>query len=334
MESSYRKSDSFDKVKVDIMSNYKPPYTITSKMVNIISSISEELTTIEHNKKNIITPQLRKKNRIKTLAGTLEIEGNFMGEDKITAILEGKPVLGTMLEVAEVKGAIEAYKKLEKYKYNDINSLLDAHKILMNETLTTAGTFRAVNVQVGSHIAPPHGVVSDLMQDLFDWLKNSDEHPLIKSCVFHYEFEFIHPFSDGNGRIGRLWQSVILYNWKEVFSAIPTESIVRDYQQQYYDALEDSTTNGQSTIFIEFMLEVILKTVKKQIVKSNHKSNQKSNQKIISSIKKNKNITIRELCEKTALSESGVKKIIKKLKDENRLIRVGGLKGGYWKISE
>jgi len=314
------------------MSSYKPPYTITSKMVNLISSISEELTRIEYNKKEIITPKLRRKNRIKTLVGTLEIEGNFMGEDRITAILDGKPVLGTMLEVAEVKGAINSYKNMQNYKYDDVKSLLKAHKILMDEVLKTAGNFRSVNVQVGVHIAPPHGVVSDLMQDLFDWLKNSDEHPLIKSCVFHYEFEFIHPFSDGNGRIGRLWQSVILYNWREVFSAIPTESIVRDYQQEYYDALENATTDGESTIFVEFMLEVILKTVKKQIIKSSQKSNQKSNQKIIALIKKNSKITIRELSEKTKLSESGVKKVIKQLKDDNLLVRIGALKGGYWEI--
>lgn len=314
------------------MSSYKPPYTITTTMVNLISSISEELTRIEYNKKEIITPQLRRKNRIKTLAGTLEIEGNFMGEDRITAILNGKPVLGTMLEVAEVKGAIEAYKSLEKYKPYQLEDLLKAHKLLMDEILTTAGRLRAVNVQVGNHIAPPHGVVSNLMQDLFDWLKSSDEHPLIKSCVFHYEFEFIHPFSDGNGRIGRLWQSVILYNWREVFSAIPTESIVKDYQQKYYDALEDATANGESTVFVEFMLDVILKTVKKQIIKSNQKSNYKSDQKIISLIKKNNQLTIRELCDKTKLSESGVKKVIKKLKDENRLKRVGSFKAGYWEI--
>ena len=250
------------------MSSYKPPYTITSKMVNLISAISEELTKIEYSKENIITPMLRKKNRIKTLAGTLEIEGNFMGEDKITAMLEGKKVLGTYGEILEVEGAINAYKAFENYRHDNLDDLLKAHKILMNNILNTAGSFRSVNVGVGSsegvsHVAPPFGIVPDLMRDLFDWLKNSDEHMLIKSCVFHYEFEFIHPFSDGNGRIGRLWQSVILNQYKNIFSAIPIESVVRDNQEDYYKALENAGSLGESTAFIEFMLEIILKTLVK-----------------------------------------------------------------------
>ena len=320
------------------MSSYKPPYKITSKMVNLISSISEEITHIEYNKKEIITPKLRRKNRIKTLVGTLEIEGNFMGEDRITAILDGKPVLGTMLEVAEVKGAINSYKNIQNYKYDEIRSLLEAHKILMDELLKTAGNFRSVNVQVGVHIAPPHGVVSDLMQDLFDWLKNSDEHPLIKSCVFHYEFEFIHPFSDGNGRIGRLWQSVILYNWKEVFSAIPTESIVRDYQQQYYDALENATTDGESTVFVEFMLEVILDTIRQQINNKNvplivpKNVPKKRLEKIIQLIKEDKNITILELSDILNVTDKTIKRDISKLKDKHKIKRVGSSKSGYWEI--
>ena len=171
------------------------------------------------------------------MAGTLEIEGNFMGEEKITAILDGKRVLGTYQEVLEVEGVIDAYKEFENYKFDNLSDLLKAHKLLMKGILSTAGSFRSVNVGVGSsdgvsHVAPPHGVVPDLMSNLFDWLKNSDEQPLIKSCVFHYEFEFIHPFSDGNGRIGRLWQSVILYHWRDVFIVMPTESIVRDNQEQ------------------------------------------------------------------------------------------------------
>jgi len=223
-------------------------------MVNLISSISEELTRIEYRKKEIITPRLRKKSRIKTLAGTLEIEGNFMGEEKITAMLDGKRVLGTYKEILEVEGAINTYKEFENYAYDSLDDLLKAHKTLMKEILTTAGSFRSINVGVGSsqgvsHVAPPYGVVPSLMRDLFDWLKNSDEHMLIKSCVFHYEFEFIHPFSDGNGRIGRLWQSVMLYAWREVFVVMPTESIVRDNQENYYKALEDAGSVGESTPF-------------------------------------------------------------------------------------
>lgn len=324
------------------MGSYKPPYTITSKILTLSTQISEELTKIEYDEKNIISPKLRKISRIKTLAGTLEIEGNFLGEEKITAILEGKKVLGTVMEVAEAEGAIEAYKELENYQFDSLDDLLKAHKILMDSILKTAGNFRMVNVGVGdkdgvTHVAPPPLIVPKLMGELFDWLKESDEHLLIKSCVFHYEFEFIHPFSDGNGRIGRLWQTVILKSYKELFSLIPIESVVRDNQKKYYDALENSGSVGESTPFIEFMLEIILKSLKefsKQHSKSNQKSNYKSDQKILSILKKNNKITIRELCEKTELSESGVKKIIKKLKDDNLLKRIGSLKGGHWEIIE
>ncbi|MEA3552811.1 MAG: Fic family protein, partial [Campylobacterota bacterium] len=266
--------------------SYKPPYIITSKILNLSTQISEELTKLKFNSSSKTTPLLRKKNRIKTLAGTLEIEGNFLGEEKITAIIEGKRVLATVPELAEVQGAIKAYEKLDEYRYDNIDDLLNAHKILMNEILTTAGNFRTINVQVGEHIAPQAHMVNDLMVQLFNWLESSDEHMLLKSCIFHYEFEFIHPFSDGNGRIGRLWQSVILNTYNPLFSLLPTESIVRDHQEEYYKALEDSTNIGKSTPFIEFMLEMILESIKSTL-KSNQQSNQKSDQKILHLMKEN-----------------------------------------------
>lgn len=321
-----------------------PPYTITSKMLTLATSIGEELTKIEFEANKTITPMLRKKNRIKTLAGTLEIEGNFLGEDKITAILDGKKVLGTYQEVLEVEGAINAYKEFEKYRYDALDDLLNAHKILMKDILTTAGSFRGVNVGVGneqgvSHVAPPFGVVPNLMENLFEWLKTSDEHILIKSCVFHYEFEFIHPFSDGNGRIGRLWQSVILYQWRKVFSAIPTESIIRDNQERYYEVLEELGALGECTPFIEFMLEVILEAIgsaKKSNVPKNVPKNVplKRVTKILSLINKNKNITIVELANILKVTDKTIKRDISKLKKENKLIRVGSLKSGHWEVKE
>jgi len=323
------------------MSSYKPPYTITSKMVNLISAISEELTRIEYTKKEIITPQLRKKNRIKTLAGTLEIEGNFMGEEKITAMLDGKRVLGTYKEILEVEGAINTYKEFENYAYDNLDDLLKAHKILMKEILTTAGSFRSINVGVGSsegvsHVAPPYGVVPDLMRDLFDWLKNSDEHMLIKSCVFHYEFEFIHPFSDGNGRIGRLWQSVMLYAWREVFVVMPTESIVRDNQENYYKALEEAGSAGESTPFVEFMLEVILDTIREVGNKVGNKvGNDLSDNQllILENIKINSKISASKLSQAIGISKRKIEENLAKLKAMNILKRVGGTRG-YWEVTD
>lgn len=322
------------------MSSYKPPYTLTTKMVHLVSKISEEMTKIELQEAKFITPQLRKINRIKTLAGTLEIEGNFLGEEKITAILEGKKVLGTLREITEAEGAIEAYKEFERYDALNIKDLLRAHKILMQEMLHGAGNFRTINVGVGgksgvTHVAPPCERVPELMQELFGWLKRSDEHPLIKSSIFHYEFEFIHPFSDGNGRIGRLWQSVILYSWKSVFIAIPTESIVRDFQGRYYEALELSGAMGESTPFVEFMLEVILKSIEnfiKSSAKSSAKSSVKTEDKILKIIKQNPTITIPQLAKRLQISSRAVEKQLAKLKEEQRLGRVGSNRNGEWKI--
>ena len=315
------------------MNSYTPPYKISSKILKLSTQISEELTKLQFTGTQKINPMLRKKNRIKTLAGTLEIEGNFLGEEKITAIIEGKRVLGTVKELAEVQGAIKAYEKLDEFRYDELDDLLLAHKILMDEILTTAGSFRSVNVKVGEHIAPQANMVNELMINLFSWLKNSDEHMLLKSCIFHYEFEFIHPFSDGNGRIGRLWQSVILNSFNPIFSLLPTESIVRDYQEEYYKAIEDSTSLGESTPFIEFMLEMIFKSIQTTL-KSDQKSNYKSDQKVLALMKENSKITIYELMEKLSMSESGIKKVIKKLKDENIINRVGSLKSGHWEIKE
>ncbi len=325
--------------------NYKPPYTITSKMLSLSTVISEELTKLEYIANQIITPQLRKKNRVKTIAGTLEIEGNFIGEEKITAILNGKRVLGTYEEVLEVEGAINAYKEFENYNYDSLDDLLKAHSILMKDILTTAGDFRNINVGVGgrdgvTHVAPPFGIVPNLMSELFDWLKNSDEHLLIKSCVFHYEFEFIHPFSDGNGRIGRLWQSIILYHWRNVFNAIPTESIIRDNQEDYYKALQDSGDAGESTPFIEFMLNVILKTlINLQAENQNVPNNVPNNvpikrlNEIIKLLEEDKHITIAQMAQKLNVNDKTIKRDITKLKDENKLIRVGSLRSGYWEIT-
>ncbi|QHG91385.1 Fic family protein [Sulfurimonas sp. CVO] len=317
------------------MSN-TPPYKITSKILKLSTRISEELTKLQFNKGSKVNPMLRKKNRIKTLAGTLEIEGNFLGEEKITAILDGKKVLGTVKEVAEVNGAIKAYERLDEYKYDELDDLFLAHKILMGEILSSAGSFRGVNVQVGEHIAPQPSMVNDLMTNLFAWLKNSDEHMLLKSCIFHYEFEFIHPFSDGNGRIGRLWQSVILNSFNPIFSLLPTESIVRDHQEEYYKAIENSTELGESTPFIEFMLEMILQSMQK--VKNDVPINVpkdvpiKRLNKIIELVIENRDITIAQLANMLEVSDKTIKRDIAKLKEQNRLTRVGSLKSGHWEI--
>jgi Fic family protein len=308
-----------------------PPYTITSKILKLSTKISEELTKLEFHENSRVAPLLRKKNRIKTLAGTLEIEGNYLGEEKITAILEGKHVLGTVKELAEVEGVISAYEAIENYNYTSLDDLLQAHKLMMNGLLITAGEFRSVNVAVGEHIAPPAAMVLELMENLFYWLKQTDEHPLISSSVFHYEFEFIHPFSDGNGRIGRLWQNVILQGYKKVYGNIAIESIVRDHQEEYYKALEHSTEAGESTPFIEFMLEMILEAIESS-VKDSDKSSVNTDEKLLQLFQENPHITIKALAERLRLTTRAIEKQIATLKKESRLIRVGSARKGHWEV--
>ena len=324
------------------MSNYKPPYTITNKILTTVSNIVELISELNHIKKELNSPRLRKKNRVKSIVGTLQIEGNTFSEEKVTNIINGKIVLGTMREIEEVKGAIEAYNYLEKYDYKNEKDLLKSHKFLMQNLLNNSGAYRQGNVGVGgeggvTHIAPQSTMVPHLMGELFSWLGNTDDHLLIVSCIFHYEFEFIHPFSDGNGRVGRLWQSVILNRYKSIFASIPIESVVRDNQEKYYRALEDSGNVGESTPFIEFMLEIILKTLiklKKENVPLNVPKDVplKRLDKILRLVSKNKNITIIELSNLLNVADKTIKRDIVKLKEENRLQRVGSLKSGHWEI--
>jgi len=322
------------------MSSYKPPYTITSKMLWFSNEISEMITKVSSIKKEKQAPILRKKNRVLSITGSLQIEGNTLGEEEITAIIDGKRVLGSVKEIEEVKGAIKAYENIQKYNPSTLNDLLLAHKFMMSGILNNAGSFRNENVGIYgkngvSHVAPPPYRVHELMHELFDWLKVTKEHPLIVSSIFHYEFEFIHPFSDGNGRIGRLWQSVILGNYREVFYYIPIESVVKKYQQNYYNVLEEAGTLGESTPFVEFMLESIHQAVKEflnQYQKSDPKSNLKSDQKIFNLMIQDGKITIKELSLRLNMSESGIKKAINKLKKDNKVLRVGSAKGGLWKV--
>jgi len=317
---------------------YNPPFTITPKILNLVGEITEVITKLEMLSFNIDL-KLRKISKIKTITGTLQIEGNTLTEEKVTAILEGKRVLGSLKEITEVKGAIALYENIDKFDYHNLDDLLKAHKILMQDLIKEAGIFRNSNVGVGNlneivHIAPPAKQIPKLMQNLFDWLKG-DIHPLIKSSVFHYEFEFIHPFVDGNGRIGRFWQTLILYNWKKVFLNIPIESIVRDTQEKYYKAIEKSSEIADSYPFIEYMLESIL-TICKETLQNVPKKEPKNDpkkrvNKIFELIKENKFITIKELAHNLNVSEKTIKRDLDKLKKENILKRIGK-KGGYWEI--
>ncbi len=219
--------------------------------------------------------RLRRVNRIKTIQGSLAIEGNNLSESQITDILDGKKVVASIRAIQEAKNAIAAYELYGSLNPYSMKDLLKAHKVMMMALVDEPGTFRISGVGVfdgtkAVHIAPPSERVPILMKDLFGWLKKSEDHLLIKSCVFHYEFEFIHPFSDGNGRIGRLWQSLILGGWHPFFEYLPVENMVHANQQEYYQAINQSSQAGNSGIFIDFMLNEILTTLSMHQMKPDH----------------------------------------------------------------
>lgn len=249
-------------VSNDSINIMKPPYEITSEILKFITSISEKIGEV--NAKYLIksNPTLRKQNQIKTIHSSLSIEGNTLTEEQITAILENKRVIGPEKDIIEVLNALEIYKNINKLKPHKEKDFLYAHKVLLQNLITQSGKYRnqSVGIVKGSkveHVAPPYENVPFLMNDLFKYLRDKSEITLIKSCVFHYEMEFIHPFLDGNGRMGRLWQTLILMEDYPIFEFLPFETLISKNQEEYYKALSISDKEGKSTKFIEYMLKII-----------------------------------------------------------------------------
>ena len=240
----------------------KPPYEITPGILQLITSISQKIGEV--NARHLIkqSPKLRKQNQIKTIHSSLSIEGNTLSEEQITAIIENKRVVGLEKDIKEVLNALNVYKELRKLNCTSEKDFLKAHKMLMNGLIESPGKYRTKGVGIvkGSkveHIAPPFENVKFLMGDLFDYLKDKSELTLIKSCVFHYEMEFLHPFMDGNGRMGRLWQTIVLMSEYALFEFLPFETLISKNQVEYYHALSSSDKEGKSTKFIEFMLSIL-----------------------------------------------------------------------------
>jgi Fic family protein len=239
-----------------------PPYSITPNILTLIASISEKIGEVNAAHLQKPAPELRRKNRIKTIQSSLEIEGNTLTVEQITALMENKRVLGPQKDILEVQNAIKVYEQLGTFSPYSIASFCKTHALLMKGLVDAPGKFRTKSVGIVkgkqvAHLAPPGSQVKPLMKNLFAWLKKSKDIPLLKSCVFHCELEFIHPFTDGNGRMGRLWQTLILQEKYPVFGSLPVETIVKEKQREYYAALSKSDKAGNSTAFIEFMLGVL-----------------------------------------------------------------------------
>lgn len=325
--------------------SYEPPFKITSQIIDLISQISEavgEINSLENSPRHL---ELRKENRIKTIHSSLAIENNSLSLEQITAIIEGKRVLGSPNEIQEVKNALQAYELLLTLNPYEEKDLLKAHKLMMADLVERNGKYRKDGVGIFDgnqvvHLAPTADRVPFLMSDLFEWLKNSDVHPLIKSCVFHYEFEFIHPFQDGNGRMGRLWQTVILKEWKSVFAWLPIETLIKENQVEYYNALNSSDSDANSTNFTVFMLQTILRTIK-EIIETEKKITLKitvkitaNQKKILEAIKQNPFVTQEELSSIVGIAKLNINKNMKKLQEQGIIERVGADKNGKWIVCD
>ena len=326
---------------------HEPPYKVSDKAMECMVEIAAALERYKIVMEGPDGVRHRKLNHIRTIRGTTAIEGNTLTEAQITAVLAGKRVIAPKREIDEVKNAHKAYSAIETFNPYSADDLLKAHSLMTAGLVDRPGKWRNCNVGVMgdggvSHIAPPYSMVPGLMSDLFAWLNESEAPMLIKSSVFHYEFEFIHPFPDGNGRMGRLWQTALLGNWHEEFYGVPVENIVWAHQSEYYAAIRQSGATGECGPFIDFMLDKILRTLKakgeayeiggKSRDKSRDKSREKSRDKILKLLKSQPQLTQADLADAIGLSVKAVEKAIAQLKDANRLRRKGGKKFGEWEV--
>ena len=252
-----------------------PPFEITNACINLVAEIAELLGKLTSHNQLSTNPILRRTNRIRTIHGSLAIEQNTLSLEQVTAVLNGKRVLAPPKDIAEVKNAYEIYERLDELDPYSVDDLLTAHGIMTRGLVEESGCFRSRSVgvvdQQGNilHFGTLPTYVPGLVAELLDWAKNSDVHLLIRSCVVHYELELIHPFADGNGRMGRLWHTLLLSKWNPVFAWLPVESMIHDHQQEYYDAINLSNATGESTAFIEFMLSIIRSSIIDAIKMSN-----------------------------------------------------------------
>ena len=262
------------------MKNEQPPFEITNKIVDLVAQVAELAGRLSVSDRLSADPVLRRANRIRTIHGSLAIEQNTLSLEQVTAVLGGKQVLAPPKDVAEVKNAYEIYERLDGLDPYSIDDLLAAHGVMTRGLVEESGVFRSRPVgvvdQTGRvvHLGTLPQYVPESVQKLLDWTRDSDVHMLIKSCVFHYELELIHPFADGNGRIGRLWHTLLLSRWAPIFAWLPVESIIHENQQGYYDAINASNDAGESTAFIEFMLSVIKSSLMEALDESDEMSDE------------------------------------------------------------
>lgn len=322
------------------MRNKKPPFEITNQIIDSVAEIAELVGRLTVTSPLSTSPTLRRTNRIRTIHGSLAIEQNTLSLEQVTAVLNGKHVLAPLKDISEVKNAYEIYERLDDLDPYSVDDLLKAHGVMTRGLVDESGVFRSRPVGVVDsegnvlHFGTLPQYVSNLVMELLDWVKTSEVHMLIRSCVFHYELELIHPFADGNGRVGRLWHTLLLSRWNPAFAWLPVESIIHDRQQEYYDAINASNDAGESTVFIEFMLSAIKASLIDAANTSDEMSDGKMDKatrrwkKIEEYLKTNEHITnadVRALC---GVSAATANRILAGLALDGKLVRYRV--NGHW----
>ena len=316
------------------MRNRKPPFEITNTILDKIAEIAELVGHVNASQGLSTNPMLRRSNRIRTIYSSLAIEQNTLSLEQVTAVLSGKRVIAPPKDIAEVKNAYEIYEMMDTLDPYSVDDLLNAHGVMTRGLVEEAGCFRSRPVGVVDkqgnilHFGTLPDYVPGLVMELLDWVRDSDFHMLIKSCVFHYELELIHPFANGNGRIGRLWHTLLLTQWKPMFAWLPVESIIHDRQDEYYRAINCSNNEAESTAFIEFMLSAIKEALIEAVQAGNTENMSIEEQRwyqIERFLKKNGTITNADVREMFEVSSATANRVLARLSDEGRIqkIRIG-----------
>lgn len=324
----------YNRLEVMIMRNRKPPFEITNAILDDIAEIAELVGHVNALQDLSANPTLRRTNRIRTIYSSLAIEQNTLSLEQVTAVLNGKRVIAPPKDIAEVKNAYEIYEMMESLNPYSVDDLLSAHGVMTRGLVDESGCFRSGPVGVVDkqgnilHFGTLPDYVPGLVMELLNWVRESDFHMLIKSCVFHYELELIHPFADGNGRIGRLWHTLLLIQWKPMFAWLPVESIIHDRQDEYYRAINRSNNEAESTVFIEFMLSAMKEALMEAVQVRNMENMSREDQRwyqIKRFLKKNGTITNANVREMFRVSSSTANRILAKMTDDGKIqkIRIG-----------
>jgi len=321
---------------------YSPPFLLTHTMMNLVSDISEKIGKWTAVNKNELVPHLRKANRIRTIQASLAVEQNSLSVEQVTALVNGKSVFGSPKEIQEIHNAFAVYESMGEWSSTNGDDLLQAHGLMMRGLMSDAGQWRngGAGIYRGEklvHMAPPANQIPRLMIQLLAWLESTDSHPLIASAAFHYEFEFIHPFSDGNGRMGRFWQTLILTEWHPLLAFLPVETVIKARQEKYYQTLREADTRCDCTQFIEFLLTAMsdslneaMSVEQKTRVKTQVKTRVKTTDQILDILEISPSLALADVAIHIDRSLSAVERAVAKLKKEGKLEYQGSKRNGTW----